>query len=326
MKLWLFFLAVSGLALAGCARVSTETTLNSDGSYSRKIDFKMSKTAAMSGLSGGGDAESTNEKKVEDYFKIPSGAGLKVTRKDTDSDSVVTVVRTGAAGADPVQDIALWADKGKILATSTVVVNKLPDGRLEYVEVLHSTQLAKDLPLIKELRPQVKKAIPASHQTTEVIDKVTREVAMNLTRALFGPPEPTLFSIFSNPELALRRINIIAYNANVRTLQDAGLTEAEAKDAAKTLAQSLTDEVMNQSRKMEPQQQSAPEQKSSDNEMTPMTFSLKFPGQIVESNGLFDPLTGEVYWSLMPAGLEAGDVKLRVVVDPGGQAPLLRRP
>ena len=55
---------------------------------------------------------------------------------------------------------------------------------------------------------------------------------------------------------------------------------------------------------------------SDSNEMTPLFYSVSFPGTVVETDGLQDPMTGEVYWSLLPMVLDLGDVKLRVVVKP----------
>lgn len=322
MKLPLYGLGFLAIFLAGCARVNTSTTVNADGSYSRKIDLKVSKTttgmgSAFSAMGDSKDAKPPMDK-PEDYFQIPKIPGMKLVRSEDKTDSVVTLTRAAAAGAEPVQDIALWAEKGKVLATSTVVVTKLPDGKIEYIETLHTTKVSKDSKFqFDQLRPRVKKVIPVELQTTENIDRATRAVAASYVHALFGPPEPMVFNMFTSPEVMLRRINSNAFVENSRSFQEIipSLTEAQADEMARNLAEAMADTIMGETESMsEPKD---PKEKSSvENEMTPLTFSVKFPGKVVESNGLLDRMTGEIYWSLLPAGLEMGDVKLRVVIQP----------
>jgi hypothetical protein len=198
------------------------------------------------------------------------------------------------------------------------VVNKLADGRLEYVETLHSAQPDEDHPFaVEELRPRVKKVIPAAYQTTEVIDKLTQQVAVNYIHAVFGPPEPALLNLFTSPEAVLRRVNTFAFTENTRSFREVipSLTESQAQDVSRELAQVMSESILDQTDMMN---QKKPDEKknSNDNAMTSLMFSVKFPGRVVESNGIFDPVTGEVYWSLLPAGLEVGDAKLRLVVQP----------
>src|SRR5689334_16280937 len=125
------------LLLCGCARVATTTTIAADGSYSRKTVYTVSKN----NMGGGGPETATDAKKKEkpeDFFKMPAGA--KVVKSETKNDLIATVTRDLAPGSPALQDIALYADKGKILATSSVTVRKLPNGDVEYLEMLHAVQ------------------------------------------------------------------------------------------------------------------------------------------------------------------------------------------
>src|SRR5205823_1049612 len=51
--------------------------------------------------------------------------------------------------------------------------------------------------------------------------------------------------------------------------------------------------------------------------MTPaaITLVVKMPGRVVETNGIVDDLTGEVYWTLYPQAALERDVTLRAVFE-----------
>src|SRR5579862_792826 len=167
--------------LAGCARVTTTTTLHADGSFSRKVVYTVSKN---SGMSGGAQQ---SKDKPEDYFKLPAADHeVNVSRSDTTSGISVTVTREVAADSGPLPDIALLSDAGKVMATSSVSVKKLSGGQIEYVETLHSLEPGKTIEqmVIPDLRARVKKAIPAEYQKSDLIDGLTKEVMMNFVRAL----------------------------------------------------------------------------------------------------------------------------------------------
>jgi hypothetical protein len=307
---WFFIFPVIGL-LAGCARVSTSTGIRPDGSFSRKVVYTVSKSEGLS-------APGSEGEKIEPgtYFKLPSSAGdVKVARTEDKNNLVVTVTRDVPTGGSPLQDITLWAKKGKVMATSTVSVTKLSDGRIEYVETLHAVEpSAKSQKFMStDLRAQIKKALPADAQKTELIDKLTQNIMTNLAHALLGPPEPYLLNLAMNPDATARRINGIAFATNVQAFKEAlpAISEAEASAMARTLVNLLNTEAVEQNKSAESGPSSGP-----DNELTPLTFAVSFPGKIVETNGLVDPMTGEVYWSLLPMTLEVGDVKLRLVVQP----------
>jgi hypothetical protein len=296
--------------------------IKADGSYSRTVVFTVSKNnVAMGGMMtppGEGAETKPPKDKPEDYFKLPvAREGMRVVRSEDKNSFIVTATRDAATGAAAVQDISLLAGK-TVFATSTVKVTKLPDGRVEYLETLHGSPPATAAQQFSmpEIRVNVKRVLPAESQTTALIDKVTHEVELNYVHALFGPPEPTIFSLMMTPDTILRRVNAYAFVENSRCFREAipGLSEVQSKEMARSLAQSLTERILDQTDSMS--QNSKPKSESGDNDMTPLAFAVKFPGTIVETNGLIDPITGEVYWSLIPLGLQAGDAHLRLVFQP----------
>jgi hypothetical protein len=300
--------------ISGCARVATTTAIHADGSFTRKVVYTVSKMTGMGGPSAG-DAKD----KPEDYFKLPvAGPGVKVVRTDGTNGPEVTVTREVAADSQGLQDITLWSEKGKPMATSTVTVRKLSNGQIEYVELLHAltpNPKAQDY-AIAELRARIKKSLPAEYQKTEIIDQLTKGVTANLLHALFGPPESNLAGLLANPDVTLRRVNATAFASNKLTFKEAipALTEEQAAEMSRSLNNILNQDTLNASSAAD--QASKPKENSSGNEMNPLFFVVSFPGKIVSTNGIIDPVTGEVYWSLLAAALDLGDVQLRVLVQP----------
>lgn len=308
MNIARFMLLAAVAFLAGCARVATTTTLHADGSFSRKTVYAVSK------LSGGLPAQSSgpSKDKPEDFFKIPAGA----TKSEDKGNLLVTATREVSSGSAPIQDLSLIGDKGKVTSTSTVTVEKLPDGTLRYTEFLHGaapTSKTQQM-AVPDLRARIKKALPEEFQKTELIDGLTHEIMMNLGHALLGPPEPNLFNVMLSPEAAARRINAIAFSANVKSFK--GAMPSISDDQAVTMARSLANIINQDAIGGADAVGEAPKENSDPNALTPLFFSVSFPGKIVETNGIVDPVTGEVYWSLLPPALEFGDVKLTVVVRP----------
>lgn len=306
------YCCLSALLLAGCARVNTSTAIHADGSFTRKVVYAVSK---MTGMAPPSDAKAKD--KPEDYFKLPTqGPGVTVVRGEDKNGPTVTVTREVAADSAPLTDISLWGAKGKVMATSTVAVRKLDGGLIEYVETLHSLdpQGKSKQFVIPELRAMVKKALPAEFQTTVTIDKVTLAISINLVHAIAGPPEPLLMNLFVNPDSTIRRINTVAFTANVQTFKELipSLTDAQSAAMARSLANILNQDTFSQTNAAA--DASGPKESSGDNEMSPLFFAVSFPGKVVSTNGLTDLVTGEVYWSLLPAALDSGDVQLRVVV------------
>ncbi len=295
--------------LAGCARVATTTTIRADGSYTRKTAYTVMPDMSQ-GDTGG------HKKTPADYFKLPAkGPGVDVAQVQSQANTVVTVTREIAAGAPALQDIVLLGEKGGVLATSSVRVTKLADGRIEYVETLHRLNPPKSIPALKiaDLRGRIKRALPVEAQETERIDRLTHLVTLNLVHAVMGPPEPNFFNMVFSPDGTARRINRLAFDANVATFKAEmpNITDAQAAGMARSLV-----DVLDVASLDKDHAESSSQGNSDQNEMNPLFFSIKFPGTVVETDGLTDPLTGEVYWSLLPMVLDVGDVRLRAVVKP----------
>jgi|GEM_PF-6140716 len=314
MKIIRFALLAIVVFVAGCARVNTTTTLRADGSFTRKVVYTVSKN----GMGPSGDDSQQKPEKPEDYFKIPAASpNLSVTRADGANGQTVTVSREVPASAGTLEDISLLNEAGKVMATSSATVKKLPDGKLEYVETLHSVTPGKaaDQLIAPDLRARVKKLLPEEFQNTETIDLTTKAVMTNVARVLVGPPDPIFFTLLTATDSALRKLNAAVYFLNVKSFKEIipSITDEQARTMAKSLANAFNQDILNPA-KSAPQPGS--EGNTDKNAMSALFFSVSFPGKIVETDGIVDPVEGDVYWSLFPMALDLGDVKLRVVVQP----------
>src|SRR6476620_4556110 len=89
------------ILLAGCARVSTTTTLHADGSFTRKVIYTVSKTSGMGGPPPEG-VEAPPPVKPEGYFKLPGDASTKVARGEDKNALTATTTKEVPAGAPPL--------------------------------------------------------------------------------------------------------------------------------------------------------------------------------------------------------------------------------
>lgn len=298
------------LVAAGCSRAKIETVVSPDGSFKRTVTYTLSGAQGMMG---------NGKKDIADVFKIPSaGDGVTVDRSTTkDGDINVTVTRSLAAGAAPVDDFVIFQDAKQPELSDTLSVHKLDNGQIEYTESLK--WIAKrggsfgEVP--PEFRTAVKASLPQRMMDTATIDMVTNAVMVSFLRALFGPPEPVFPSFFTDPDLGVRKLKIASYQALIPTLQQAcGMSAAETKAF---LGSFLSDERLKSVVEGKTPTHSGGQTGTPDNAaMVPMTFSVSAPGKVVRTNGLVDPINGQVYWSVYDVSAEFQDVTLELVVDP----------
>jgi len=294
----------------GCARVSTETKLSADGSFTRTVKYTVAKMDM-----GGKQASSPAE-----AFVIPKAeAGVTVTNQEDADGRSVTVARTVPAGSPPLKDIVVKSQKGGNELSSEVAVAKLPNGNLEYTENLHwMGARSPSMSSIADIRAAIKKTMPERFLKTDVIDRVTQTVGLTVMRLFFGPPEPLIFGMM-NPD-------VLAYKMKARLHSDLaaaltkdlpGITADETEKMIQTMSNTVDAQKM--ANGMKPKEITGGTSQNSDSTEAgdTLTFAVDFPGKVVSTNGIVDAADGMVYWSLMDIGVEFEDVKLDVVVDPG---------
>ncbi|HEY0868412.1 MAG TPA: hypothetical protein VGE01_13585, partial [Fimbriimonas sp.] len=271
MRRLLFLLPL--LLLAACARVNVGTEIRPDGSFQRKVVFSMTESK------GAGPAQ-----KIEDVFKVPSpGPGLQVARATKDEETEITVTRTVKAGTKVAKDAVILAGK-KPQFENEASVTALGDGRWLYSERLRwmGEKPPADMDPSDEFRVLIKKALPPTADTA-TIDRVTRKASTGIWRVLFGPGDPMLSLLFLHPSLAERRFRQRVAASVDGALVAEGVPEERRRAAMLELAKEAdVRKILDP--KQEAEKQSAKPEGSSGPGLVPMLFTVKVPGEVLETN------------------------------------------
>lgn len=299
----IFGMIVLGLVITGCARVSVVTAVHADGAFDRVSTFSVS----------GGNVN-TNEAKakhdvVASVFRIPTENGsAHVSRIYGDNELKVNVARKVPAGASPISDISVVND-GKTNIQNEVSVRAIGNGKFEYLETIRDFR-PKDKNLVladARFRMVVKQTLLSTD--TKQIDRTTKALMMEMIHSLVGPPEPLAPDfLLTTPEIAVRKMR-----ARLAPDFDAILTTEGVSQSARKAFTARVFEMMSQDpNNVFPKSMS---NTSSQNSVS-MGFAVSVPGKVLETNGLTDPVTGEIYWSMLSPGVFWEPVKLRVVFQP----------
>jgi hypothetical protein len=333
-----------GALLTGCAHETTTTTVHANGSWTRKSVFSIAE---------GDEAKGGKKLALKDVFVIPSGPGWKVEQKKSDSEpklAVVTATKEVAAAESIVGDMTVKSAPKTGQATTRVVnsatVRSAGPGRWVYTETFHwagvKPAVTKDMePLV---RPSVKKALPAAFATDTNARLLGVRLEHTLWTTLFSPPEPLLLDFYDNvlpiPTLSdpdertrvmIRRLGPGIETALQQTFGARMSRELRHQTAIK-LARQITEDTGLQAGKGNKMGGSAGNTPGTDNVTesfgglypVAITLVVKMPGRVVETNGIADDLTGEVYWTLYPQAALDQDVTLRAVFDTKGSEQALR--
>jgi len=305
---------VTLIALAGCARVNVTTTMAADGGFTRVVKYTINSKEGAPGAMPGMPT------KAEDAFVIPAASpGVAVAPTSDKDGTSVTVTRKIAPGSAPVQDITALNGKKKPMLTSSIAVRKRSDGLLEYTETLHWVGVVDKSNMDPAaFRAIVKKCLPAKFQTTEIIDHTTHRAMWEAVHILFGPSDPLLTTAIMNQDVFELKLRGAIFTHLVPVFQDEapGMTADEAETAVRKLVPELeASEIMKKSSNPTPPDPTSPP-KNDTGDLLPLTYTVSFPGKVVKTDGITDPMTGGVYWSLYAPVVEFGDVTLNLVVDP----------
>ncbi len=310
-----FLLALVPIVVAsmGCGRALTATSIKRDGSATRVVTIKTPLKNPM------GQEEKDNV--PEKLFALPAASsGVKLQNSVEEENRVLKFSRQVAAGNPGLEDIVLLDPKKKPLATSTLLIRKLPNGNLEYTETLRwkGDRAKMDATEFARARSEVKQCLPARHQTTEKIDDVTKKLGAALTQMLFGPPEPNFALLLSNPDLAERKIITILYARFEQALKESlpDLSAEERRQTTATLVRAMKSSSMLNQNSAQKVSAKAQDKESGMSEMMSFLYEIDFPGELVSTNGLVEPFSGKVYWSLYPVAASYGDVVLKAVIKP----------
>ncbi|MFN3728492.1 MAG: hypothetical protein ACK4XJ_02105 [Fimbriimonadaceae bacterium] len=306
---WLALPWFAGLVLLGCASAVSETSVQADGSFYRRVTLELA-TSVME-----------EEPDIRTKFVLPE-EGVDV--KTQDGKMVATFERPYAADSGQVTDIQCLHD-GKVALVNEITVRRIDGGLIEFREVFRRVgQPARLDPKDRgEVVAAMRSALPAKVSDAKV-EQVTDKVMLAVVRMMFGPPEPLMTSAMVMPAFGGRRITSRIYETVLTTLKTDLASEmslAECEAAARSM---LEDPAFNLTRNATPEPP-RPTDAENNSLIVMITSAVKGPGKLVRTNGIHDPFSGEVVWALFSQSAEAANAELIAVFDPGPTDSLLRR-
>jgi hypothetical protein len=195
-------------------------------------------------------------------------------------------------------------------------VSELGDGRWVFTERLRwvGEEPREDLESGALFRNLLAKAFPAGTDEA-TLDRVTRRAMNGMWRVLFGPNDPMLSLLFLHPALAERRFRQRTASAIDAALALEGVGAEQRKAVLVEIAKEAdVRKVLNP--QQEAEKQVAKGDTGSGGGLVPLLFSVKVPGEVLETNGEVDPVSGEVYWALYPESPVLEELEMRVVYRP----------
>jgi hypothetical protein len=309
MRPWLalsvVLLALPGcLALSGCSRVKATATVAGDGSFERVVRLTVGKDQF-----GLGQAPRPSDLLAFDpAWKVETGADEK--------EDWIEGRLAGLPG--PGAKLTLRKPSGEKVLEGVAESRRLDDGTIEYTETY--TWVGKpsgDPPKPNpEFRAAAKAALAALELTDAQLDELETAAVRALHRAVFGPSEPLLMQLLTSPDMAARKMKTAAGLALIERAApwaEGRMAPEELRAAVRVMVDAVDSPV---DPAKEAQEAGQP---GEDEEAAPpvnLTVFVSGPGRVVETNGIVDPLTGEVYWSFFDLAAEIGPVVLKAVYKP----------
>jgi hypothetical protein len=295
----------------GCARTNSLTEVNPDGSWKRTVKFAVAKQEGMENPG------------ADQIFELPKGEGW--TSKKTEKKDETEWVFTRSAKVDEVisKDIAIRevgpeGPTADLQLINEVTVKQIAPNRFKYRETFKWVGKKKDT-ADKDIDSalELKEFLPANLQTPEDLTKIKSGLQVELLRIMFGPGDPMLMNLLSNPEYGVRKmVNKLAKSFDKVLTEVYGERlpmEERRKLIAKVVSKASQDIV--ESKKAE---SSNPESAQKSGPPITMFISVRLPGRIVETDGEVDPYSGEVFWSMLPEGASLGEVSIQATCEIGG--------
>ena len=312
-------LLLAGAALLdGCARGVAVTTVNPNGSWTRKITFHGVKPDKDGGAMG---------QKIEDAVVLPTGADWKITRQTKDDESIVILERTLPPGGVLNGDITVKSGKkgaGPIMVNEARVTQTAP-GVFQYKETLHwKGGAVEELTPDKDTLALIKSALPAPLATDANARDVGMQAARVFWRVLFGPGDP-LLSEFSammmQPEVVERRVTRRVGGDMDALLQNkfgAQMSGEQRLALTRKIVSASLNTLTTKGKSNTPGGPPNGKPNNDADDTTPpvaLIVSVKMPGRITQTNGERDEINGDIYWSLYPQAAALGDVTLSATCD-----------
>ncbi len=316
-------IALCGAAVAGCATVSTETTINEDGSFERRVAVSI---MSQEGLPGAESADPADMVRFND-----ADAWNTVSSKKDDS-MVLTASRSFSAGTGSVSQYTLVKDGNQFLECVVSVV-KRPDGLIEYTETYTWTGDSQDGPVqFGEMSGVFTEHLAPLGADDAAVEEVMRDTVSRLWPQLFGPDDTLMIQAITGMQLVVRKLRrAMGAALYAAVIEKLGASDAAVVAVRAIMAEVLMDDIFDTSTPdMADPLQTEPvvegeDDESDDGDMVGLSTAVRGPGTLVETNGDYDLIAGEVIWTFYAQAAIMRPVILKAVFDPSGRRPPQRR-
>ncbi len=293
----------------GCARTSSSTEVNADGSWKRTVKFTVAKQEGMQ--SPGADV----------LFDLPKGDAWTSKKNEKKDETEWVFTRTCKVDELINKDIAIREPEkegkpGGMMMVNEVTVKQIAPNRFKYRETFRWVGKQKEGADKKAAEAmKLKEILPVELQKEEDMKKVSMGMQVEMLRAMFGPGEPMVTGLLSNPEYGVRKLMNRLAKSFDKVLADVYGDRLPMDDRRKLVAkivQGASESVLEEKKS----EASDPGGSSSGPPVT-MYMSVKLPGRIVETDGEVDPYSGEVFWSMYPEAASLGEVSIQATCEIG---------
>jgi hypothetical protein len=301
MNRLLIALVACASLLVGCAKSSTSTVVNEDGSWKRTVKLTVSKMTE-------GD-----ESPWPDTFSLPKEGYTSASKVDK-QERITTLVHNAKLGEGPLTDIIV-REKGETIFKNYVTVRRLDENRVEYYEKVVFTKAKGAGNEGDKMIEELKAVIPASVNATDAECKqVSNDTMVGVMRMFLGPEDIMIGIFFTNPDGAERRLKAKMFkliDKNLAKTFGDRMTAEQRTDAIKQMVTKLDGKKVLEDQKSSKGEAAA----SGDSGLIGMSTSVKLPGKILETNGEIDPFTGEVYWDFISNTAEFEPLEMRAICE-----------
>lgn len=307
---------LAGLIVSGCGEVGSDSVVHADGSFDRTVTLSLPSMDMMPGAEPTDPGERLRFNQ-EDMWDVSVG--------DDDGAVTLTATRSFAAGEQIDHDFELLSGDEPFLRCS-VNVRTLSNGYIEYTETYEWIGQYPDPPeLNSDELEEIGEHLQAIGGTEEDALAVGTELTKAMWRVVFGPTEPLMPAFILSMRSAEKKLMKRAGEELLRILEERFASRASSAERL-----SVARAIMNESDVIETFGEGVPtgdpgeieaemmEGDEADDTTVSIAASVRGPGRLVETNGEYDSVSGEVFWSMYSPAAALGPVVLRAVFDPKG--------
>jgi hypothetical protein len=303
----LVVLALGALFLPGCITADTTSKVSEDGAISRTVRMISSDPTAGDDLT-----KAIGELKARIAF-----AGEGWTTKEGKDDTSVFFEGSRQVPVGQYNDYTIKSAEGIDLVTVAVSTERMQDGTVVYTETFRWVrQKDKDdyAKSVQEFTSNLRKEFPDVFNEAEA-KEFGEKATSSISAALLGPNQPLLFRLLFAGRSGERELRIAVYRRMELVLSQVkpGLDPAAQRKILVALSQRETIEGLSPEGVPDP---SNPGEEPSANVPTLIYSVVEGPGQVIETNGIVDPIDGSVAFEMLDSGAVPGDQVFRIIFKP----------